>query len=787
MRALLIIIILSFSAQPASAKRIALVIGNDAYSNVTPLKKAANDANALALTLGDLGFKVMKEINASRRVMDTRLNELNSRVEAGDEVVVFFAGHGISVRGQNYLLPTDIPKIRPGQERSVTKEAFSENEIINILQERGAKVSILIIDACRNNPFPKSGTRTLGRTVGLGERSTPPRNTFIMYSASIGQEALDRLSEADLDPNSVFTRKLIPLLKTPGLSHVQMAKRLQIEVEQLALKAEQQHRQFPAFYDQVRGNFFFIPADKKQAQPIAKATESPEELLWNTIQNSTTAEDYKFYLRKFPKGRFAHIAELNLQKLTPKPLEKSEKPKEEQKLALLKTPTTREIKLPELSSNELANDKGWIGVRIQDVTDQTYKDLGLEKKTGTLIVSITDNGPASKSYLKKGDVVLSINGKDVGTSRELASLIQAIQPGKKALLKVMREKAARFLSVDVGGFLNINSKLAKVGHLEAMLNLAHHYHFSKDGNQDMTKALAYYQSAANTGDKDSMFQLADFYYKDQGALKKNEAQAFQWFKKAAEKGHILSLFYVGLAYHYGSGTAKDLDKARDYYQRAATNGESTSMNSLAGLYQRGEGTPKNINEAIKWHRKAADKNNQFSALALGILFSEGKEVPENLNAAENYLKIAVDRNNREAKHRLAVIYDNGVNRTKDPATAAKLVYEALKLKLKMSYDSLTNHPGAWSKDFRKEIQKKLKADGHYDGKVDGDFGDGTKDAIKKVYEQKTSVNSPFEKFFKEFMKNSEKSTAEKADSKPLADIPESFKKFFKSQEEIKQK
>lgn len=310
---LFVTILVSFSLfiSPAFAKRVALVIGNDDYTNVTKLQKAVNDAKAVASTVRDIGFQVIEKFDVNRRTFDQQLNILNSKIEAGDEVVFFFAGHGISVRGQNYLLPTDIPEILPGLERSVIKEAFSENEIIALLQERGAKVSILIIDACRNNPFPKEGTRSVGRSVGLGQRPNPPRNTFVLYSAGIGQEALDRLSDADQNPNSVFTRKLIPLLKTPGLSHVQMAKKLQIEVEQLALTTKSRHQQFPAFYDQVRGNFYLVPL---RENPQTK-TDDADQTLWKTIENSEKPSDFEFYLAEHPKGRYSSVAKLKIQRL----------------------------------------------------------------------------------------------------------------------------------------------------------------------------------------------------------------------------------------------------------------------------------------------------------------------------------------------------------------------------------------------------------------------------------------------------------------------------------------
>ncbi|GJM02208.1 MAG: hypothetical protein DHS20C08_07090 [Rhodomicrobium sp.] len=311
---------------PVSAKRVALVIGNDSYVNVSPLQKAVNDARAVALVLRDIGFDVLASENLNRQSMARQLTELSGRISAGGEVVFYYAGHGISFKGQNFLLPVDIPKIKPGQQRFVLKDSFSEDEILDILREKGARVSILIIDACRNNPFPKTGTRSVGRSVGLGQRKSPPRNTFVIYSAGIGEEALDRLSDDDADPNSVFTRKLLPLLKTPGLSHVKMAKRLQVEVESLALTTADRHQQFPAFYDQVRGDYFFIPGaaspTKKPQKQVAAIKQKPvgqspsaAVVLWKTISQSNKISDFEFYLKEFPSGAHRAVAKLKIRQL----------------------------------------------------------------------------------------------------------------------------------------------------------------------------------------------------------------------------------------------------------------------------------------------------------------------------------------------------------------------------------------------------------------------------------------------------------------------------------------
>lgn len=325
---LLLLLLTALSTTPASAKRLALIIGNDSYANVTKLQKARNDAIAIDETLREIGFETSLYKDVDRREMNRALAEFTSKIEKEDEVLFFFSGHGIAVRGENYLLPTDVPAVTAGQESFVTREAFAEDEIIASIKEQGARVSILILDACRNNPFPKRGTRSLGRSVGLGRTNAPPAGTFIMYSAGVGQEALDRLSDEDPHPNSVYTRKLIPLIKEQGLQIVRVAKRLRTEVETLAKTAKGgAHRQYPSYYDELRGDFFFIPGERKNIPGGITA----DETLWRSIENSKKKGDFQFYLKEFPSGRFAAIARLRINQFeeagkTPPGKPKTEKP-----------------------------------------------------------------------------------------------------------------------------------------------------------------------------------------------------------------------------------------------------------------------------------------------------------------------------------------------------------------------------------------------------------------------------------------------------------------------------
>jgi hypothetical protein len=250
---------------PAQAeKRVALLIGNNGYENVSRLDTAVNDARALAETLKKLSFQALVGENQSRRSMSEALLTFDQAIELGDTALFFFAGHGFEIHGQNYLLPTDVPAVGEGQEELLRDASFAVERIVDRLQARGARIAILVLDACRNNPFDRPGTRAVRGTGGLAPM-TPSEGVFVVFSAGAKQTALDRLRQNDPDPNSVFTRNFVRELATPALTMVQIAKRTQKDVKQLA--ATVGHEQTPAYYDQVVGDIV-LEHSMSDAPPI---------------------------------------------------------------------------------------------------------------------------------------------------------------------------------------------------------------------------------------------------------------------------------------------------------------------------------------------------------------------------------------------------------------------------------------------------------------------------------------------------------------------------------------
>lgn len=259
---------------PASAeKRVAITIGIDAYDNLSrdqQLRKAVNDSRAVGAALSSVGFEVISGENVPRVEFNRVWQRFLNRIEPGDTVSVFFAGHGIEIGGSNFLLARDVPRATAGEDEFVKGETIALSRLLEDLRGRQPKVSVLILDACRNNPFQQAGGRSVGGSRGLA-RVEAPEGTFVMFSAGTGEAALDRLGDNDRESNSVYTRKLVPLLTQPGLSLPDMAQEVRRQVRELALTVR--HRQTPAYYDEVVGRFCLANCggDSKPLPQVAAA------------------------------------------------------------------------------------------------------------------------------------------------------------------------------------------------------------------------------------------------------------------------------------------------------------------------------------------------------------------------------------------------------------------------------------------------------------------------------------------------------------------------------------
>jgi uncharacterized caspase-like protein len=151
---LLLALIFALAATIATAEnRFGLVIGNDSYRSVPALAKARADARAISQALEAQGFDITTVLDAARRDMNRQISQFTSQLQPGDTAFVFFAGHGVEIDGENYLLPTDIIAPSTGGKDFITSESISLSQLLDRVRATGARTTIALIDACRNNPF----------------------------------------------------------------------------------------------------------------------------------------------------------------------------------------------------------------------------------------------------------------------------------------------------------------------------------------------------------------------------------------------------------------------------------------------------------------------------------------------------------------------------------------------------------------------------------------------------------------------------------------------------------
>ncbi|CDH44614.1 exported hypothetical protein [Candidatus Contendobacter odensis Run_B_J11] len=254
LRAVIGLTLLISAGMALAEPRTALVIGNGAYADA-PLRNPANDARDVAAKLRELGFQVIERLDADRQTLRLALREFEQQLRQRRGVGLFYyAGHGVQIKGQNYLIPVGVD-IR--QEFEIPDEGVDADAVLRAMESAGNGLNIVILDACRNNPFARSlGSRGLARMDG-------PVGTFIAYATAPGAISLDGSSGR----NSPYTRSLLAAMSTPGLGLEQIFKQVLVAVEQ-----ETGGSQVPWVASSLRGDFYFIAPVPASPAPVALPT-----------------------------------------------------------------------------------------------------------------------------------------------------------------------------------------------------------------------------------------------------------------------------------------------------------------------------------------------------------------------------------------------------------------------------------------------------------------------------------------------------------------------------------
>ncbi len=603
--------LLAGAGAASAEKRVALVIGNDSYENLPKLSKAANDARAVASTLEGMGYKVFAGINLSRRATNRKMSEFEAEIAPGDDAFFFFAGHGVSIGGENYLIPSDMPQVRSGETGLVQDEAHAASSVVQRIRNKGARTTFIVLDACRDNPFSIQGTRNIGTTRGLA-RTHAPSGVFILFSAGLGQSALDRLSQSDEDPNSVFTRKFLLLLATPGLTQVDLAKRLQKEVSALAKTVG--HLQEPAYYDQIIGEVTLsaLPSspsleglDAKQDQELKPAL--PADAVPGAVED----------ISDLPKG--------------------------------LVTPLQRgwAYETGEGVSKNLAKAAYWYERGLEQENAQATNNLA----------SLYLKGRGVKPDTKKA-LELYRKSAALGNAWAFANLGWMYQNGVAV---------EQNLDAALSWYRKSTAKENKMG----QNNLGRMYSLGLGVKKSLKEAVRLYRLSANQGYPIAQNNLGMMYLEGRGVAKSRRT-ALEWFRKAAKQDHALAKSNVGWMYRMGwGGLKKDYAQALKWTREAANQGDSVGQNNLGVFYASGLGVAKSYSEAAKWYRKAADQGYRKAQANLGYFYAKGRGVRKSYKQAIAYYRKSAAQSDPTGQNNLGWMYENGFGVRRSIRTAKK--------------------------------------------------------------------------------------------------------------------
>jgi len=277
----------------AVQRKQALIIGNSAYSSA-PLQNPANDATAMDAALRKLGFEVRTLRNLDLPHMEAAIDKFTAGLSSGSLAFFYYSGHGIQVNYSNYLLPVDFAA---SSEIDVKYKAYPATRVQEKMEASGARLRVLVLDACRNNPF-RFRRDALG---GLTSMPVNAEGTLIAFATGDGNTADDNRAEA----NGLYTKYLIPALQTPGLALREAFQKAKEDVFVASGKAQN-----PSIYENIVGAYYLVSGPPNPAVRVDAAAET-----WALIKDSTSPEDFESFAATYPNSDLAGGARIRAAQL----------------------------------------------------------------------------------------------------------------------------------------------------------------------------------------------------------------------------------------------------------------------------------------------------------------------------------------------------------------------------------------------------------------------------------------------------------------------------------------
>lgn len=411
-------------------RRVALIIGNSVYSDA-PLKNPVNDADSMSRVLRETGFDVTVVKNADRRKMFSSMNEFGRKLKKSDVGLFYYAGHGVQIDSANYLLPVDLKGSDIQETDDLRQNSFPLNELMDRMRDASTS-NIIILDACRDNPFLAKMSRSASR--GLAKISTPA-STSILYSTDPGNTASDGVS----GDNGVFTNRLVESIQKSGLELVEVMREVAVNVTRDTNGAQR-----PIFDGVLSSKFYFREPEAIKPAPVAPPSPAitvDQQVLelryWESAEKSGTSAAYQSYLKKYPAGNFAELAKDRLEQIASQKAHDASKT-EHDRFAREKAELERAAR--EASERaRLAEERADLERRIREAESKARQAEERSKQSEVRIAADQARLAEQKAALEK------VNAQIAAKPQVVASL----QPDKAAKKEAIKEKINNFLVSDL--------------------------------------------------------------------------------------------------------------------------------------------------------------------------------------------------------------------------------------------------------------------------------------------------------------------------------------------------
>ena len=568
--------------------RWALVLGVGDYSNaaIPSLENAVNDARTIAASLNTMGFKVYYLENAGKNEIETTVAQIGREQRGADLGLFYFAGHGLQLAGDNFALPSDIAV--DGSD-FLQRNAVSVNRLIGQLNDFETQSLVVILDACRNSPFPDEDA--IGTGLALFDA---PANTIVAYSTAPGAVALDGSSG-----NSPYTAALASALEggERDMRDVLRLVRARVRVATGGV-------QTPWYIDNTKAPIVIRPRFAKEAETLMAMLTGREISLpttaWATVADSANPRDFEQFAALFPDDDLAEVAR--------------------RQLALVNAEDAPVI--PEMD----------LQVSSEDVV-----------LPGGLLSAITACDILATG---EGDIlglVEPVPHDLVNTRAAMRACVEAVRndPENPRLLGLL----GRVLRIEerFEESLYYARLAAEKGSSAAYMGIATAYRLGMGVETDLVAAADAVREAALLGAPAARL-LMGVYYREGWGVPQSNSEAMRWIKLAMDAGHSHSHVAYGGFYRKGLGVRADQAKALEHYRIAATLGSSDAVNLIGRAYMDGNGIEKDEAQGIKWLVQSSEMGNPYAAVELGRAFRDGRGVEKDADKALAYYRLSAQRN-----------------------------------------------------------------------------------------------------------------------------------------------